>query len=124
MKVQGYDDFDSDLNNSKSELDLYLEERKYKQAEMDILEYWQKNSTRYPILSLMSRDILSIPITTVASESTFSIGGKVLTSLRNSLRPQNAECIICTHNWLHGFGVNGNVYYFFSSCVHKNECLV
>ena len=92
-------------------MDLYLEERKYKQTDMDILDYWQKNSTRYPILSLMARDIMSIPITTVASESTFSIGGKVLTSLRSSLRPQNAECIICTRNWLRGFELNGKILY-------------
>ncbi|KAL2929898.1 putative AC transposase [Bienertia sinuspersici] len=40
----------------------------------DILEYWKAQSVSYPTLALMARDILAIPITSVASESAFSAG--------------------------------------------------
>ncbi|CAN1145620.1 Putative AC9 transposase, partial [Linum perenne] len=55
---------------------------------------------RYPILSTMARDILAAPITTVASESTFSTGGRILDSFRTSLTPKIAEALICCRDWI------------------------
>ncbi|KAG6507088.1 hypothetical protein ZIOFF_032429 [Zingiber officinale] len=68
----------------KSQLDLYLEEPKLEFAyyqDLDILEHWKNQKHRYPTLALMACDVLAIPITTVASESTFSIGARVLTNI-------------------------------------------
>ncbi|XP_027768504.1 zinc finger BED domain-containing protein DAYSLEEPER-like [Solanum pennellii] len=65
-------------SDGKSKLDLYLEEPKLeyeKFQDMDVFMYWKDCSNRYPELSVMARDVLSIPITTVSSESSFSIGG-------------------------------------------------
>ncbi|KZV33814.1 hypothetical protein F511_28855 [Dorcoceras hygrometricum] len=36
------------------------------------------NGIKYPILHNIAKDVLAIPVTTVASESTFGIGGRVL----------------------------------------------
>lgn len=75
-ELDEFDMFENQLESGrdKIELDLYLEEpnlnRKANQN-LDVLAYWKENSPRYPELSLMARDVLSIPITTVASESTF-----------------------------------------------------
>ncbi|PKU62729.1 Putative AC transposase [Dendrobium catenatum] len=63
----------ANYNPRKSELDIYLEEPKIDSSiDLDILKFWQGNQYRFPSLSAMARDILCIPITTVASESAFS----------------------------------------------------
>ncbi|GAV83578.1 Dimer_Tnp_hAT domain-containing protein [Cephalotus follicularis] len=105
---------DHDISK-RSELDSYLEERKMDRREnkdMDVLKYWKDNSSssRYQILSRMTRDLLSIPITTVASESAFSMGGKVLNKYRSSLLPENAEALICTRTWMCGFDVESKLF--------------
>nr|GEV52173.1 hypothetical protein [Tanacetum cinerariifolium] len=44
--------------------------------------------------------ILSIQISTVASESAFSMSGRVLDPYRNALSPQIVEALICTQSWV------------------------
>lgn len=55
---------------------------------MDALTWWGKNGNRYPIVSRMARNILVIPLSTVASESAFSAGGRHLDPFRSSLTPK------------------------------------
>lgn len=98
--------------NGKSELDLYLEEPKLAgHKDLDVLEYWRDCSRRFGDLGMTARDILSIPITTVASESAFSIGGRILSKYRSSMLSTNLQALICTRNWLLGFSQNGKTYF-------------
>lgn len=71
-----------------------------------MLEYWKNQSYQWPDLALMACDVLAFPITTVASNSGFSIGGHLLTKYSSSLVPKNIQDLICTRNWLHGFVSN------------------
>ncbi|KAL4591695.1 hypothetical protein LXL04_004665 [Taraxacum kok-saghyz] len=48
----------------------------------------------------MAKDLLAIPISTVASESVVSTSGRVLDSYRSSLGDKTVECLICTQDWL------------------------
>ncbi|KAM3246652.1 hypothetical protein P3L10_008419 [Capsicum annuum] len=93
-------------NAGKSELTLYLEEQKLDYEsfqEMDVIKYWKDNEKKYPNLSVMARDVLSIPITSVASESAFSIGGHVVTKYRSYIHHENVQTLVTIRNWLHGF---------------------
>ena len=44
---------------------------------------------------MIARDVLAIPVLTVASESAFGIGGWVLDTFRTSLTPRIVEALIC-----------------------------
>ncbi|KAL4358927.1 hypothetical protein AHAS_Ahas08G0026300 [Arachis hypogaea] len=48
----------------------------------------------------MAREVLFIPVSTVASKSAFSIGGRVLDPYRSSLTPRMVEALVCTGDWL------------------------
>jgi hypothetical protein len=86
---------------SKSELDKYLaEDCEDPQTKLDILAWWSVNSSRFPTLGKMARDILAIPISTVASESAFSTSGRILDDFRTSLTPFMIQALVCTQDWL------------------------
>ena len=63
--------------------------------ELDVLVFWRANEFRYPILARMARDFLTIPISTVASESTFNASGRVLDQHRSALSKDIVEALIC-----------------------------
>ncbi|KAJ1688578.1 hypothetical protein LUZ63_019968 [Rhynchospora breviuscula] len=87
----------------KSELEEYLSDALDENSldvEFDILSWWRLKAAKYPILSRLTRDILAVPISTVASESTFSNSGRTLSPIRSSLNDESIEALICTQDWL------------------------
>jgi hypothetical protein len=89
------------VSASKSELEKYLaEENEEHTTKFNIMEWWKVNSTRFPILGRLARDVLAIPISTVASESAFSTGGCILDDFRSSLTPFMVEALVCTQDWM------------------------
>ncbi|KAH9762358.1 BED-type domain-containing protein [Citrus sinensis] len=90
----------SQNNHFKTEFELYLEESTLPStSQFDILSWWKNNQGKYPILAKIARDFLAIPVSTVASESAFSTGGRHLSPHRSRLQPSTVEALVCTQNW-------------------------
>lgn len=90
-------------SQSNSDLENYLKEAVFQHrlnTPFNILNWWHANASRYPILSKLARDILCIPISTVASESAFSAGGRVLDDYRSSLTKDTVEMLVCGGDWI------------------------
>ncbi|CAN0898810.1 Zinc finger BED domain-containing protein RICESLEEPER 2 [Linum grandiflorum] len=88
----------------RGELEKYLtgerEQMDKSGKPFDVLGWWKGNEVKYSVLGAMAKDILVVPISTVASESCFSTGGRVLDDFRSSLTPQIIEALICAEVWL------------------------
>ncbi|KAL8484072.1 hypothetical protein ACS0TY_026679 [Phlomoides rotata] len=84
--------------NLKNELDSYLEERVLqRKTDFDILSWW-KNALKYPTLQLITRDVLTIPISIVASKSAFSTGGRFISPHRSRLHHNTLETLMCSQD--------------------------
>ena len=85
-----------------TEVDMYLMEpyETSRDPSFSVLMWWKTNTGKYPILARIARDIFAMPVSTVASESAFSTGGRVLDNFRSSLTPVMVEALICTQNWI------------------------
>ena len=47
------------------------------------------------MLSIIARDVLTVPVSTVASEAAFSAGGRVVSKKRFNLSPEAIEEVVC-----------------------------
>lgn len=87
----------------KSELDQYLEvevEELPKRPDFDILAWWNSIGSRYPTLQAIAKDVLAIPVSTVASEAAFSTSGRIVNPNRNRLHPKTLAVLMCAQSWL------------------------
>ncbi|PKU67427.1 zinc finger BED domain-containing protein RICESLEEPER 1 [Dendrobium catenatum] len=87
----------------KSDFDLYLEEPVYIYKDgpddsFNVLAWWKLNAAKYPILSLVARDTLPIPLGNVTTR----IEDRPLSQYLNSLNPLALQSMVCAQDWLRG----------------------
>ncbi|MBA0555104.1 hypothetical protein Golob_014162, partial [Gossypium lobatum] len=103
-RLKGFDKFLHETSQSQtaiSDLEKYLDEPVFpRNCNFNILNWWRVHTPRYPILSMMARDVLGTPMSTVSQESAFHAGGRVLDSCRCPLTPETRQALICTQDWL------------------------
>ena len=95
------------------EVDRYLLdpiEKPPKGSNFKILDWWKVNGPKYPNLQVVAKDVLAIQVSTVASESSFSTGKRVIDPHRSSLTPKTVEALICLQNWLRSDSIMGLEY--------------
>ncbi|XP_061340090.1 zinc finger BED domain-containing protein DAYSLEEPER-like [Gastrolobium bilobum] len=84
----------------KSELDEYLEEPLQPRVqEFDILSWWKVNGFKYPTLSRIASDVLSIPVSTLSADSVFNTEIRKMDNHRSSLGSLTLEALICAKDW-------------------------
>ena len=83
------------VDNDKSDLKLYLEEKN-----SDVLDYWSRCLAHYSNLPCMARDVFTIPISTVPSESAFSIGNKLIVPWKDSPWEMIIQMLACYEDCL------------------------
>lgn len=103
-KIQFAMKFEKEMNLSenvnKNEVDLYLiEALEKKNNTFDLLMWWKVNCSKYLILRHIAQDLLAMPVSTVALESAFSIGSRVLNCYKSSISSKTLKALICTQNW-------------------------
>ncbi|KAK6150511.1 hypothetical protein DH2020_015443 [Rehmannia glutinosa] len=112
IKPSGLFMFDQYLNTIqddvlvKSELDIYLEEGVFRcqdgkvASEFDALAWWKSHELKFNMFSKLARDVLANPISTVASDTTFSAGTRFLDPYRAKLSSDMVQVLICGGDWL------------------------
>ena len=70
------------------------------------------------MLSKMARDVLAIPVSTIAFELAFSTRGRILDPFQSSLSPLMVQNFVCAQNWL-----QAHVPIFFHKSKDKMEAL-
>ena len=87
--------------HARSKLDHYLEESLLPRTnDFDILVWRKSNGIKYPTLHDIARDILAIPVSTVASESSFSTSGRIISPHRSRLHSKTIEALMCACDWI------------------------
>ncbi|KAH9742727.1 zinc finger BED domain-containing protein RICESLEEPER 1 [Citrus sinensis] len=83
-----------------SEVEKYLKDpvEVPNNLKLNVLLWWRVNGLRYPILEKIARDVLDVPVSTVASESAFSTRRRIIDECRSYLTPAMVEALICTEN--------------------------
>lgn len=104
-RLTGFDKYLHETSQSlgiKSDLEKYLEEPLFpRNADFNILEWWCVHTPRYPILSMMARSILGVPMSKMSLESAFHIGDRVLDHHWSSHGPDTLQALMCAKDWMH-----------------------
>ena len=63
----------------------------------DLLSFWEKNSKKWPKLSQVTENILSVPAASTSSERVFSMGGLTINDRRTQLSEKNVDGLLFIH---------------------------
>ncbi|KAH9619565.1 hypothetical protein KSS87_000414 [Heliosperma pusillum] len=67
---------------------------------LDLLQWWRNKRRSLPVMSAISRDVLSIQVSSVASESCFSGANRILDDKRTRLRSETLKMLVCYKDWM------------------------
>ena len=70
--------------------------------DFDLLSWWREHKTTYPVIFILAKDVLLVPVSTISSESAFSLTGRVIEGRRRSLSSSMVEILTCLKDWQQG----------------------
>jgi hypothetical protein len=59
---------------------------------------WHKHKLSYLVLSILIRDVMDVPISTISSDSAFSMTGRIIEERRWCLGPEMMEMLALVKN--------------------------
>ncbi|GKF72113.1 zinc finger BED domain-containing protein DAYSLEEPER-like protein [Tanacetum coccineum] len=68
------------------------------EIEFDVNGWWKLNESKYPVLSKIACDILTLPVSTIDPESVFDTCVKEMDRYQCTLRPEMVEALYCVVN--------------------------
>ncbi|KAJ0241249.1 HAT protein [Hirschfeldia incana] len=89
--------------DSKSDLEKYLEEPLFpRNSDLDILNWWKVHTPKYPILSMVARNVLAVPMSNLSSEEDpfESSRKRRISETWCSLRPSTVQALMCAQDWI------------------------
>lgn len=103
-RLSGFEKFlheTSQSDGAKTDLEKYLEEPLFpRNVDFSILNWWKVHTPRYPILSMMARNVLGIQMSIVSSETAFDVLGKTLDHDHSSLSAATLQALMCSQDWI------------------------
>jgi hypothetical protein len=89
------------LSSLETELSSYLDSDTLQKFDDDfnILNWWHEHKLSYHVLSILARDIISVSISTISSESAFSLCGRIFEERQRRLAPEMVEMLLCIKDW-------------------------
>jgi hypothetical protein len=67
--------------------------------DFDLLSWWHEHKLTYPVLSILAKDIMNVPVSTTSSESCFSLSGRIIEERRRRLGSETIEMLVCMKDW-------------------------
>jgi hypothetical protein len=84
-----------------TELSSYLESDTVTQFQDDfsVLAWWHEHKLTYPVLSILAKDVMTVPVSTISSESAFSTTGRIIEERRRKLGSDTVEMLALVKDW-------------------------
>ena len=67
--------------------------------DFNLLARWKASENRFLVLSSITRDLLTVQVSTVALEQAFSACGRLTYNRRTMLSEESVETCICLRDW-------------------------
>ena len=81
----------NDCVSTAEELNDYMADT---EIDSNPLTWWKSHETKYPRLTKLAQEYLSVPATSIPSERTFSVAGLTVSNLEANLDPDSVDQII------------------------------
>ena len=93
--------FNTPISSTISELSSYLDSDPLTEFDdsFSVLSWWRDHKRTYPILSILAKAVLTVPVSTISSESAFSLCGRLIEERRRSLTPEHVEMLSLAKDW-------------------------
>ena len=91
-------DSEDDDESTSDEFARFKAEKKLPDGENPLI-WWKINEHRFPRLSLLAKNVLCVPATSVPCERLFSSSGYIVNKKRSSLDPHTVNMLVSLRDW-------------------------